>query len=358
MKRMMIVVCSGLLAASWAWAQPKTADEWEKEGENQYNLGNFDKAAEAFKKGFEAEPNESKKPAYLYNVAQAYRQGKDCKNAIFFYKRFIDLKEADRVKPLTPEKRTEVEGFISVLDECAKKQEQISNKQPTGTDPPGSGAEPKGSDSGSAGSGKRVAGSGDDGEDDGGGSGSISKTASTAPRVISVRAMGGGSKISTGADPVPIQATGVLIGGYPLAINKQLTLELGAAFSYTPVPFENAITHANQSAQFIAALANVGASYEVIPKLSLRGDAGVGVLIFSGLDDMGNPFTVMGNPTSGALGMLDVRVGVSADYAITPNVIATVAPFAFSYSPPKSGLRSEITAITRLDFMVGLGYRM
>ena len=355
MKRMLIVVCSGVLAASWAWAQPKTADDWEKEGENQYNLGNFDKAAEAFKKGFEAEPSDTKKPAYLYNVAQAYRQGKDCKNAIFFYKRFLDLKENDRAKPLTAEKRTEVEGFISVLDECARKQEQVSVRPPTGTDSPGSGSEPKGSDTGSAGSGKRVAGSDDDGSDDG--SNSVIKNATTAPHVISLRVMGGASKINTGSLDVPVQATFALIGGYPLAVNKQLTLEFGVAFTYTPVPFENAVTSQSSSAQFFAVLANVGVSYEVIPKLSLRGDGGVGVLLFSGLTEMGNPFTDMGNPTSGALGMLNVRIGASADYAITPNIIATISP-AFSYSPPKSGLKSDITSITRIDFMVGLGYRM
>jgi hypothetical protein len=246
-----------------------------------------------------------------------------------------------------------------VLDECAKKQDQVTVRPPTGTDSPGSAGDPKGSDAGSAGSGKRVAaGSNDDdtGGDDG--SNSISKTATTAPRLISLRAMGGGSKISTGDLPVPIQATFALIGGYPLAINKQLTLELGAAFTYTPVPFENEDTHENKSAQFVTILANVGASYEVIPKLAIRGDVGVGALIFSGLEEMGNPFTEMGQQTSGALSMLNVRVGVSADYAITPNVIATVVPLAFSYSPPKAGLKSEITSITRLDFMVGLGYRM
>jgi len=107
MKRMLIVVCAGVLAASFARAEPKTADDWEKVGENEYNLGNFDKAAEAFKKGFEAEPNDAKKPAYLYNVAQAYRQGNDCKNAKFFYKRFLDLKEQDKVKPLSEAKRSE-----------------------------------------------------------------------------------------------------------------------------------------------------------------------------------------------------------------------------------------------------------
>ena len=102
---------------------------WEKEGRRN-TVGNFDQAAESFKKAFETESVESKKPAYLYNVAQAYRQGKDCKKAQFFYKRFLDLKENDKVKPLTPDKRTEAEGFIADLDECAKRKDQLSAKRP------------------------------------------------------------------------------------------------------------------------------------------------------------------------------------------------------------------------------------
>ena len=46
---------------------------------------------------------ESKKPAYLYNVAQAYRQGGKCKDAAFFYKRYLSL------KPDAPN-RADVEG--------------------------------------------------------------------------------------------------------------------------------------------------------------------------------------------------------------------------------------------------------
>jgi hypothetical protein len=86
----------------------------------------------------------------------------------------------------------------------------------------------------------------------------------------------------------------------------------------------------------------------------VRGDLGVGALFFTNAS--GSPFTE-GAPTSGALTMFHIRVGIGADYAITPNVLATVMP-AFSYSPPKSGLDPSITAITAIDFMVGLGYRM
>jgi hypothetical protein len=172
--------------------------------------------------------------------------------------------------------------------------------------------------------------------------------------VISLRVLGGAAKINTGDLAVPVQASLGLIGGYPLALGPDLTLDLGAAFLFQPVPFEDT-TGASKSAKMISALANVAATYRVAPRVGIRGDLGIGALIFSGVSD--SPFT--GNQmTTGALSMLEVRVGVSADIAITQNVLVTVAPIAFSYSPAKSGLRDDIKSITRLDFMVGLGYRM
>src|SRR5690606_4649880 len=125
------VVFAALLVPALALAQPKTADDWYKEGEKLYNLGNFDGAAEAFKEGFAAETDESKKSAYLYNVAQAYRQGNKCKDAAFFYKRYLALKDRDTVKPLKPEKRAEIEKRIAELEECASTQEQIAAKPPS-----------------------------------------------------------------------------------------------------------------------------------------------------------------------------------------------------------------------------------
>ena len=71
---------------------------------------------------------------------------------------------------------------------------------------------------------------------------------------------------------------------------------------------------------------------------------------------MGNPFTEGGAATSGALGMFAVRAAASADYAITPNIVATVTPISFAFSPAKDGLRSS--SILQIDFMAGIGYRM
>lgn len=361
MTRLTSLVFGALLVPALALAQPaaKSADDYYKEGETQYNLGNFDKAVDAFKQGFAVEPSDSKKSAYLYNIAQSYRMAKDCSNAQFFYKRYLALKDNDTKKPLKPEKRQEIEDRIKELDDCIKQQEAIRAKPPDTNLRPDDGGTDKPADHVEApptgGKDPRVAvkPDGDDGDGDDGG-GVVAATTTTQPKVVSLRLVGGGAKLSTGDQKVPVQATVQLFGGYPLAINPKTTLELGAGFTFTPVPFDK-MDGSSGSAKLIGLMANVGATYEVIPKLGVRGDLGIGALMFSGASE--SPFTDF-QPTTGALTMFHVRAGVSADYAFTPNVVATVVPFAFSYSPAKTGLRDDIKSITAIDFMLGVGYRM
>jgi len=350
-----------LLAPALASAQPKTPADWYREGETQYNLGNFTDAIEAFKKAFALETSDSKKSAYLYNIAQAYRYAKDCSNAQFFYKRFLALRDTDKDKPLDPKKRAEIEARIKELEECARQQEAIKNKPPDNLKPDdpsgGTGTGTGKSDPGNKGPDVAVKKdpNGGDGGDGGGGDDDLKvrKPAEAPPRLVSVRLVGGGAKISAGDLDVPIQATGALIGGYPIVIDK-LLVEVGAGFTFTPVPFEG-LMMASKTAQLIGLVANVGGTYTVVPKLGVRGDLGIGVQWFNGVGE--SPFT-NNAPTSGALPMFHLRLGVSADYAITPNFVATIAPLAFSYSPPAAGLREDIKSIRALDFMVGLGYRM
>ncbi len=363
MKRIKTWVCAALVA--WpmlALAEPRTADEWYKEGENQYNLGDFDQAADAFKKGFELETIESKKPAYLYNVAQAYRQGNKCRDAVFFYKRFLSLRDTDTAKPLKPEKRAEIEQLITGLEDCVKKQDDMKSRPPDTTAKPDGddhkvdttkpdGTKPDGT--------KRVAtggdGDGEDGEDGGG----VRKgtTVGGPPKLLSARVLIGISKVGLGGPTVPLQYDATVIAGYPVTINDKIRLDVGAAFTFTPVPYDNAVSGGKDNASFVQALVDVAGTYTVAPKIGIRVDLGAGLLLFNGIN-AGNPFTMDEAGTTGSLAMFAVRAGISADYEITPNLIFTVAPIAFSYSPAKSGLSSDISSITRFDVMAGVGYRM
>lgn len=347
MKRMITLVCALVMVPVLAVAQPSTPEGWYKEGETQYNLGNFDKAVDAFKKGFELETNDSKKAAYLFNIAQSYRQAKNCKDAQFFYKRYLALKDADTIKPITPQKRQEVEDLIKGLDECAKSQEVIRNKPPDQNEKPDPDGHPDTKPDP-----KRVGETEKKDPDD---NNKIVDTHTPGPSVISLRAGGGASVVSgTGAIKVPLQATAALIAGYPIPAGDALTIEAGVGFTFTPLPYDD-MAMQSKSAQLIGLMANAGATYKVAPKIGLRGDLGLGVLILGGASE--SPFTNFA-PTSGALAMFHVRVGLSAEYAFTPNVIGVLTPIAFSYSPPKAGLDPEIKSFTSIDFMVGIGYRM
>jgi tetratricopeptide (TPR) repeat protein len=356
-----------LLLPALAWAQ-KTADEWYKEGENQYNLGNFDKAVDAFKQGFALETNDSKKAAYLYNVAQSYRQENDCKNALFFYKRFLALKGNDTTKPLSAKTRKDVEDRITELEACVQQATSISKKPPNNNIPPdgdgdGDGKAPSSDphkDPSHKDPHKDVAtanthGDGEDGDDEG----EPRPARSSRPRLIVARLTGGASKVSAGDNAVPVQATFALTAGYPIPINDKLMIDAGAAFTFTPVPYTIAarqgMPEASKTASLIGVLANAGATYQVAPKISVRGDLGLGALLFSNVSE--SVFTA-GAPASGALTMFHVRAAISGEYAITPNIQLTLPSIAFSYSPPKDGLAADIKSITSFDFMLGLGYRM
>jgi hypothetical protein len=361
------VLFAAMLVPALALAQPKSADDWYKEGETQYNLGNFDAAAEAFKQGFAVEPNESKKAAYLYNVAQAYRQGNKCKDASFFYKRYLVLKDRDTDKPLKPEKRAEIEARITELDECAATQESIANK------PPGDTIRPDGTKTGTgtqtAGdTGTTVGTAGDEGDEGDGDEGEegdevdesggvVTEQVFVEPRVINARVVAGAGKVAMGDLPTGIKPSFQLTGGYPVLAQGPLSVDVGASLNFTPMPYDNGMTHAKETATLTTALVNAAATYTVAPNIAVRGDLGIGGLFFAGLK-MGNPFTESGGGTSGALGMLAVRVAASADYAITPNIVATVTPISFAYSPAKDGLRDDVSSILQIDFMLGVGYRM
>lgn len=358
----LVVLC---LIPALAWGAPKTAEEWYEEGANQYTLGNFDRAIDAFKQGFSLESDESKKANYLYNIAQAYRQTHDCKNALFFYKRFLALKANDTVKPLPAKTKKAVEEFITEADTCVKQQTQLSEKPPVNNVPPDGEAGDKGRSTGDKGRPpgetarqeprKEVAAAQKSSEPDSDqeDTGVTQPATGGQPRMISARLIGGGSKVSAGSISVPVQATFGVVGGYPIPINPQLTVEAGAAFTFTPTPYQGGPMNASETGSLVGLMVNGAATYEVMPKLGIRGDLGLGALLFAGIDQ--SPFT--GNaPTTGALTMFHVRAAVSADYAVTPNLVLTAMPGAFTYSPAAAGIVGG-GAIWSYDFMLGIGYR-
>lgn len=355
MKKQLGILCGLVLAVPLAFAQPaKTPEQWFAEGSDKYNLGDFEGAVKAFKEGFTAEPVERKKAAYLYNIAQSYRQMKDCSNAQFFYKRFLALKDQDTVKPLSAQERKDVDDRIVELEACAREQEAIKARQPEGITKPDGEVKP---DPNKPDPNKPVVGvvtppAGGEGEGEGEGDlhGGVE---AGPPKLLSARLAFGGSKISVGDVSVPLQATAAVIGGYPIPVNEKMTIEAGLAVGFTRVKWDAMETTGKTgTASMTAVMANAGLTYEVAPKMAIRGDLGLGMLFFGNISE--SPFTERAMTEGGALAMFHARAGASFDYAVTPNVLVT-APLAFGFSPAKSGLSG---AVVSFDFMVGVGYRM
>ena len=351
MIRTLVVVAIGLWPL-FAHADEAKARQLYESGERAYNLGEWQKAIELFRQAYE----EQAEPAFLFNLAQTYRQAGDCKQALFFYKRFLALKVNDTKKPLKPALKTEVEQRIAELDECIKR--DLASKPPDqldagtnnnggATTPPPTKTEPAPTKTAAAATNE----GGDDNEDH-----QTPAPTSAPPSLISLRAMLGVARLSAGRLATSFQAGAALIGGYPLMLGDKLELDLGAAITFTPVPFTTSMS-TKGTLGVIGLLVNAGPSFAVIPKLSVRGDVGIGALVLTGLEQDGNPFTQDGSPATGALSTFMARVALSADYAVTPNVIITAMPIAFSYSTVPAGFDPTIKSLTTLSFMAGVGYR-
>jgi hypothetical protein len=119
------LVVAAIVASAAAPAQAQDAEKARQlfqQGSKYYDLGQFDKAIEAWQQGYDQKPD----PGFLYNIAQAYRQKQDATKAIFFYKGYL------RNSPKA-HNRAEVEQKIAAL----QKQANESGTTPSTTPPPG-----------------------------------------------------------------------------------------------------------------------------------------------------------------------------------------------------------------------------
>jgi tetratricopeptide (TPR) repeat protein len=108
-----------LLVASAARAEDKTAaKERYAHARSLYDLGHFAEAAKEFEAAYELKND----PAFLYDLAQSYRQAGNPEQALHFYRTYL------RYVP-KPANRAEIDARIAAL-------EQLLAQKGTGTEPP------------------------------------------------------------------------------------------------------------------------------------------------------------------------------------------------------------------------------
>jgi hypothetical protein len=84
--RFVSVVSLALVVAPAARADDaEHAKELFQQGTTLYNVGELDKAIEAWQEGYKSKPD----PGFLFNIAQAYRLKGDSSKAIFFYRGYL-----------------------------------------------------------------------------------------------------------------------------------------------------------------------------------------------------------------------------------------------------------------------------
>src|SRR6266700_4267973 len=105
------------------------AKELFEEGTRYFDLGQFDKAIDAWQAGY----REKSDPRFLYNIAQAYRLAGDTNKAIFFYKGY--LRNAPKAS-----NRPEVEQKIQALQKQAAEEPNKTGGHATSA-PPASAAD-------------------------------------------------------------------------------------------------------------------------------------------------------------------------------------------------------------------------
>jgi tetratricopeptide (TPR) repeat protein len=123
--RVFVVVMGLALFAQTVSAQtpdPKAQAALEKyeAGKKAYNLGDFDKAIELWKEGYDIKDNS----VFLFNLGQAYRQKQDYQKALFFYKAYL------RENPNASNK-AEVEAKLTDLQNLIKTQQDVTTSPPT-----------------------------------------------------------------------------------------------------------------------------------------------------------------------------------------------------------------------------------
>jgi hypothetical protein len=108
--RARIAIAGVALLVACAWARPAEAADEEasahyKRGRSLYNVSEYRAALDEFKQAYVAHED----PAFLYNIAQCHRQLGNHREAVTFYKRFLNE------SPKAPN-RKEIERLISDLE--------------------------------------------------------------------------------------------------------------------------------------------------------------------------------------------------------------------------------------------------
>ena len=321
------------------------------QGNTFFDLGQFDKAIDAWQKGYQLKND----AGFLYNIAQAYRVMESAEKAIFFYKRYLAN------YPPKAHNRAEVEQKIEALQKQLQQQDQAKQIPPPGPFGPGNppvGTNPPPADTTSP---PPATWTGRTGTQPPSGTtttatGDVGATAGIAPgetyvppRRIDLGAAIGfdtwASGVQGSADP---SFALTLAGGYTFgAITSTVRFRLGLLFGYT------FLQETSSKDSFTSFLIDPTVEFRLAERFRLDADLGIGVLSIGGLNANSALFANSMVTVKGTQALAEIRIGVGVQYQLTPMVSIFLWP-AIANSPKKEFFHAEIS---RVELLAGVIFR-
>lgn len=384
--RLMTVLALAVLLSGRARAEDtQRARELFQEGTTFFDVGQFDKAIDAWQRGYK----EKSDPGFLYNIAQAYRLSGDPAKAIFFYRGFL------RNSPRAPN-RAEIEQKIAALQKQIAEQEharpaavvpppKTEGHPLAGTDPvtpppappppavtpagpsPSPSPSPSSSPSPSPAqlesppptvvapmiADRRI--------EPAGGLASAPPPPESPPESrrgndlgLGLGVDGWGKSLSSSAEPSFAFA---LAGGHTFwgAGDRALAFRLGGVFSYTFLRESSGSGSWRET--FWSFMVEPALRYRLGARFVLSAAVGIGGIALSGLRAKSALLVSDGKTTydiRGTQGLFVVRPALSGELGLTAGLTLT-AVLAFPYSPKPATY--YYAPIARTEFLLGLAYR-
>ncbi len=320
-----------------------TARELFTQGNTFFDLGQFDKAIDAWQRGYQLKND----PGFLYNIGQAYRTMGDPEKAIFFYKRY--LANAPKAK-----NRAEVEQKIEALQKQVPERPVAPVTPPPTTEPPPGAAPatvPPPAVSPPAVSPPPVTAT----EAAPAAEPAPAATPFPAPRRVDIGVGLGFDTWSSGlrAHADHSFALGVL-GGYTFGTPAaRVRFRLGALFGYT------FLKESSGTDSLTSLLLDPTLVFPVTKRLRLTVDLGLGAVWISGMTETSTLLVV---PQDGKKLMVNgsavprgvFRLGASLQYDVSPAISLFFWP-AVASSPKTDNFYG---ALTRVEVLFGAAYRL
>jgi len=345
-----VVVTTGTAHAD----DDQQARELFTQGNTFFDLGQFDRAIDAWQKGYQLKND----AGFLYNIAQAYRVMENADKAIFFYKRYLAN------YPAKAHNRAEVEQKIEALQKQLQQQDQAKQIPPPGpfgpgnplpgTNPPPADTTPPPSSSsttpGRAGPEPLPGASTGTSGDVAAPTGMPPIDTDAPPRRIDLGAAIGfdswASGVQGSADP---SFALTVAGGYTFgAPTSTVRFRLGVLFGYT------FLQETSSKDSFTSLLIDPTVELRVTQRLRLDVDLGLGALWISGLNSSSALLdNSMVGTVNGTQTLSEVRIGAGAQYQLMPALSVFVWP-AIANSPKKEFFHA---AISRVELLAGLIFR-